>query len=244
MSKSMYENISTELFHLINEVRTNPSGILHLLQERLTSFQGDGKCFISAGRKYRTVEGARAVEECFQFLTQFECSRELVRDETLDQIAREQGEFLAEMGVFAHNGVNGSTLMERVEQKQEWEGTLGEIITGNYYTANDFLLHWLISDGSEIRGDRLQLLNNSYCKIGIHTCAHSSNGSISLLLFSTAPIPPPIPLPLPALPLLPASPLGSRISLYKCWEGVSVSSFASVSTMSLEGQKNNKIINY
>jgi len=182
-----YPAIEAEVFRLINECRSNPSGMLQDIQNRLSSFEGN--LFSAGGMKFESVEGEKAVEECLEYMIAFSSVDELIRIPALDSAAKSLGTFLFEHGGLDHIGKDGENLIQRVEKLGQWRGELGEILASQYYNASDFMLHWLVCDGIDKRSDRLHILKKDYTSAGVFVGKHKEYGTCAVVIFSSKFIP-------------------------------------------------------
>lgn len=65
------DSFGKEMLELHNQLRTEPGTFIRHLEARLNSFNDDSEGLVtrdSSGKKFVTVEGKEAVEECIKFL--------------------------------------------------------------------------------------------------------------------------------------------------------------------------------
>jgi len=177
-------SIANSLLSLINTARTNPSQLKPYLNERIESFEG--QVYTTGNVKYQSFEGKPAVEELLSHINvgELKNSHHLERNSYLDKAASMLGEHLSETGEISHSGKNSNTLEDRLSSLGLWKGNIAELISFQYLSASDFLLHWLINDGVESRGDRKHLLSPLYKKIGIHVGKNKDHGTQAVVVLA------------------------------------------------------------
>lgn len=178
-----YEEIESELFQLINELRTKPQNFLPKLRNLLTNFKG--KIFVIPGEEpIQTFEGISAVEEAIDFLKTQKPVPELALNEEITKACRDHIEDIGPKGMTTHEGSDGSNIGDRIEQYCEWDGAVAENMDFGFKKAENILLNMIIDDGVEERFQRINLFNPEFKKIGIAIGEHKIYGICAVIGFS------------------------------------------------------------
>jgi uncharacterized protein YkwD len=83
-------------------------------------------------------------------------------NEQLDQAADLHTQDQANMNTMSHNGSNGSTMGERIQNAGYQYSTVGENVAAGYLDAEAVVAAWMGSDGH-----RANILNDSFEELGV-----------------------------------------------------------------------------
>lgn len=180
-SSDSNQQLAKSIIESINKARTSPSQVRDLLNERLTCFED--KIVQVGNQKFQTQEGSTAVDDCKSYFEGTEAVSTLESCSNLTKIAEDHADYLSKSGETGHSNNNGENFLERLKAVGKWKGQVGELLAFQYQTANEFLLHWLINDGLKNRGDRLQILNSEYRKVGVAVSNHKDFGLVAVVVF-------------------------------------------------------------
>ena len=160
-------DMDLDVFRWNNVMRTNPKAFIPDLEEMLTKFDGnlyDG--FLS------TQEGAAVVQELIDYLNAAEPTHPL---EWVDDIAKASKDHVldcAPTGHTGHDGVDGSTMGERMDRHTKREGSSGENISYGQNTAKGVIIQLAVDDGVATRGHRHNIMNPAFVKMGCFSGEH------------------------------------------------------------------------
>ena len=142
----------------INRVRTDPAGYAAFLERQLAFYEGNE---IRRPGQVRIVthEGAAAVREAIQVLSQQASRPPLGLSEALSRAAADHVDDQGPKGSIGHEGTDGSTMQSRIERYGTWSITISENIDYGSATARDVVMALVIDDGVAGRGHRRNILD-------------------------------------------------------------------------------------
>lgn len=172
-----------EILRLINQTRQDPKSAIPLLQQRLDSFEGE--FYKTDGRKMKTREGPKAVQDAIDFLNNQQPLPPLdFSKEGLSKTAQDHCDDLCQSGNSGHKGSTGTTLMSRALKHGRWRGSISENIALLQSSPENVLLHWLIDDGVASRGHRGNLFNDKFGCAGAGAGMHSKYKTCAVLVLA------------------------------------------------------------
>lgn len=183
-SSSPLQTICDEL----NYVRTRPNDYAEkVLRPRLARFNGY-TYKQDDGSYVQTHEGAAAVQEAINTLKSAQAMSALTLDTGLSQASSLLAAYQAQTGQIGHVGPNNLTMRQRIEQYGSWSGYIGENCAYGSTAARDIVAQLIIDDGFGNRGHRINILNESFSKVGIalQIGDNAPYGSVCVMDFATS----------------------------------------------------------
>ena len=182
MSAELVKTLPAKIIKKINDIRTNSIDAKELLNKRLDNF--DGTVYLAGNAKFQSLEGVEAVEDALEYFEELQPVKPLEVCPGLTKAAQEHALYLAETGECSHTGKDKSTLEDRLSVEGIWRGHISELLAFQYQEADDYVLHWIVNDGVESRGDRKQLVSSNFGKIGVALANHSTQGLIAVVVLA------------------------------------------------------------
>ncbi len=164
--------LEKEIWHEINQARTNPGLYASFLEACLGGFSG--KYYkMPDGTLLTTKEGRSAVEEAIEFLKNVQPAATLQISQGLSWAAADQVRDHGPLGLVGHRGSSGSSPAERALRYGKWEKSIAEISTYGYHDPRQVVLSFIVDDGVPDRGHRKSLFNPAFRVMGISFGPHS-----------------------------------------------------------------------
>ena len=169
------EQLSTELFNLHNELRSNPLSFVSKLKESLKYFRD--KIYHKPGEDpIQTYEGPSAIEEAIDFLKTQKPVGKIILDENITKACRDHAHDIGVKGLTSHEGSDGKNISERIEKYCEWDGACAENLDFGFRNAENIILNLLIDDGVKERNQRYNLFHPDFKYMGIGIEDHRDYG--------------------------------------------------------------------
>lgn len=180
-----YQELSNLVFIEHNKIRRNPDSYIPILEKYIQMFKGD-VLYKPKEIPIQTHEGPAAYQEAIEYLKNQKPIDELIFDERLKKAAEDHVKDIGPKGLLSHDGTDGRSVSERVEQYCEWDHACGENIDLGSRTAEDVIISLLVDDGVEGRGHRLNLFKQEFKIVGIASGSHREYETISVLVYTGA----------------------------------------------------------
>ena len=177
-----YNQLETDIFNLLNQVRQNPQGFIPKLEEMKKLY--DGKYFINADLKAKmaTHEGVIAVDEAIESMKKMPKLPPVKRNRALDLASRQlQGHLETTGKVSAQN--ESMKMAERVKTYIKEGGIYAENVSFGAINPANVINQFLISDGIKQRIHRINLMNPRFTHIGVSLGPHSTYGYVCVIQF-------------------------------------------------------------
>jgi hypothetical protein len=184
-SEDDYINTQVELFMLINQCRESPSLLISILEKTIPRFKGKIYSPKSGEDNYITNEGVMVVYETINFLKKQAPLKPFKLSKGLFLASKFHCNDIGQNGLASHQGSDGLTLSQRVDDFGNWKGLIAENIAFNDFLAEDILINFILDDGNANRGHRKNLLNPELNCIGISCGPHSLYKHCCVMNFST-----------------------------------------------------------
>jgi uncharacterized protein YkwD len=181
MSASVdYEQLKSQILAQINIVRQHPTSYIPLLEEHMKYFKGD---ILYRPREIpiQTSEGVAAYEEAIQFLKKVKPLEALNYDERLSKACEDHVKDIGPKGLLTHDGTDGKTMSDRVEDYAEWDTCCGENIDVGSKTAQDVIISLIVDDGVPDRGHRKNMFKSEFAFVGMASGPHSEYGIMTVI---------------------------------------------------------------
>ena len=174
--------LQSELLLYHNQLRTNPSSFIPILQEWQKRYK-DNILQLNKESPSRTFEGEKGCLEAIKFLKTLKPLPELKYNESLSKAAMDHAADIGQYGLVGHEGSRDSTLYERIEKYMEWDGACAENLDFGFKNAENIILNMLIDDGDEERSQRKNMFDPRYKYIGIGCGNHRDYGYCSVFVY-------------------------------------------------------------
>jgi hypothetical protein len=178
-----YQELSNSVFIEHNKIRLDPASYIPILEKYVEMFKGD-VLYKPKEIPIQTHEGPAAYQEAIEFLKNQQPVHELILDERLKKAAEDHVKDIGPKGLLSHDGTDGRSVSERVEQYCEWNQACGENIDLGSKTGEDVIISLLVDDGVEGRGHRLNLFKPEFKIVGIACGSHREYETISVLVYT------------------------------------------------------------
>ncbi len=166
----------------VNNFRQNPQSFIPHLEKLKTLFK-ESVLYREGELPIQTSEGIAAVDEAIEVLKTSHSLPAFQVDENLSKAAKLQVDDIGVKGLASHEGSNGSTVSDRIEQFCEWEGLCAENLDFGNRSGLNSLLSLIIDDGIINRGHRNNLLNENLLKIGVAAGPHKDYDTCFAITF-------------------------------------------------------------
>jgi uncharacterized protein YkwD len=179
---SGYARMEYEVMAATNEMRTRPKCLVERLETLKSRFNGniltnDDRTLV------QTVEGAAAVAELIDFLKNAPTVGSLVRNENLDNSARDHQKEQAVTGATGHYSDDGRNPFDRMSVYAK-VNPAGENISYGAYggeTGRDVVIALAVDDNVPDRGHRTNLMMEGYQQAGVACGTHPVYGSMCVI---------------------------------------------------------------
>ena len=165
---------SDEIATEINIFRSDPSGYMVHLETHLKTFEDEMTYVQSDGRRVRTNEGKRGVQECIVALRDKPPMPLVAASALLEMAAIDHAKDQAVNNTTGHVGTDGSTMATRIEKYCKWQVTIGENCDYGNSDPRNIIIALLIDDGVENKGHRENLCNELFLFVGAAKGSHST----------------------------------------------------------------------
>lgn len=169
-----FHKLSENLFTLQNKIRSNPKSFIPYLTNQLEYFEDDiYYCKPDSNEKLETYEGKSAVIEAIAFLNKCKPAPPLELNSILSTSSQSHADDIGSNGLYEHVGSDGRSPLQRIKQKIQWSGYIGENLDFNNNTAEDVMFSFIVDDGLPERSRRNNVLSSECKNIGIGISEHS-----------------------------------------------------------------------
>ena len=166
-----FEERMKQIFIEHNKIRTDPKSYISKLQTWLPKFR-ENTLYLLNENPLRTFEGKQAVEDAIHFLSTQSAVPELTYSEELSKAAMDHVNDIGENGLTTHEGSNGNSVSDRIEQYTEWDGSCAENIDFGFTEAENIIMNILVDDGIKERYQRANLFSTVFKFVGIGMGKH------------------------------------------------------------------------
>jgi len=106
----------------------------------------------------------------------------LAWDDGLALAAQDHCRDTGSRGLISHEGVEGSTVRDRIARYGDVEGAVAENLSFGENQPDGYVASLFVDDGVEDRQNRFNMLNKAFTKVGIAYCPHASDyeGMVSI----------------------------------------------------------------
>mmetsp|Transcript_22024 Transcript_22024/g.21718 ORF Transcript_22024/g.21718 Transcript_22024/m.21718 type:complete len:259 (-) Transcript_22024:41-817(-) len=178
-----YAELIQEIFHEVNQARTNPRGFADSLESTLNQYKSNNAKHRPGAVPIVTREGINAAHEAIQALRSAEPIQALTWSEGLGRAAQAHCNDTGSLGIVGHIGSKENTLQDRLEYFGRWSECIAEALDYGSVDAFETVCTFLIDDGLSTRPHRNALLNQRFNKVGIGAAPHTEYKTvISLVL--------------------------------------------------------------
>jgi len=169
----------------MNKVRSDPRKYAELyLKPRLQYFNGNNYILPGQTIGVITSEGAPAVQECIDELSNTASVGLLKPEKGLYLAARDHVLDQSVTGATGHNGSDDSTPSDRILRycnKGTGASSYGENIAYGNSIGREIVLQLLIDDGVPGRGHRTNIMKSSYTQAGVAAGPHKVYGAMCVI---------------------------------------------------------------
>ncbi len=170
----------------MNIVRANPGSYAEKHLVPLLN-QFEGKILIKQdGTRLRTIEGASAVKECIESLSNQSPVSPLQASKGMSLGARDHVKDQALNGDTGHKGRNGSMPADRVNKYGKWGMCVAENIHYGMKDPKEIIISLLIDDGVKSRGHRNTILSPKYTLTGVSFGEHLKYHNMCVITYAGA----------------------------------------------------------
>lgn len=173
-----YDTLAKKIIEEHNEIRSNPSTYIQILQTYIHFFKGNNY-HSPSGLVIKTQEGPNAFEEAISFLKKVNPLKKLICHHSIDLACKEilqTGDMFPEIG-----DSNGP--IDRLEKYAEWKGSLSESLDFGSRNSVDAIISLLVDDGNKNRTHRKVLFSPKVKYIGCASGPSQTYGVMSVVLY-------------------------------------------------------------
>jgi uncharacterized protein YkwD len=172
----------------LNKARSNPPRYAELyIRPQARYFRGNAYSPPGpGGRSITTVEGSKAVEECYTAMSRMESVPLLYPREGLSLAAKDHVVDQGAAGTTGHTGGDGSSFDARISRYGKWSGSSAENLSYGNSTGRDIVCRLLIDDGVSSRGHRANNMNKAYVYVGVAAGHHEKYDTMCVIDFAAA----------------------------------------------------------
>jgi uncharacterized protein YkwD len=167
----------------LNLARTRPAEYASYVEEHKKNYKGPGAVLVD-GRKFRTAEGVRAVDEAVAFLRSATPLAPLSDATPLVRSARGHAHDIGPRGMTGHAGTDGSQPPDRIAQFGTPRSTSGEAIAFGSVSPRLIVVQLIVDDGVPDRGHRNSVFNPAFRMAGVAIGAHKGFDYLCVINFS------------------------------------------------------------
>jgi uncharacterized protein YkwD len=172
-----------EVLAVLNELRTDPSSQIPVLEKYLTLFDGD-KLRFPGEIPLLTKEGQSAVEEAIRFLKKQSSLPAFELSKGMSMAAADHLRDIGTKGKYGHYGTDGSTPSDRLKRYGTPRVGAAENLGFGEKTGRRMVIMLLIDDGVPGRGHRKTMFNPKYKVTGIACGPHAEFGQMCVIDFA------------------------------------------------------------
>lgn len=178
----MSQNERTVLEEL-NLARTRPSEYASYVEEHRRNFKGYYVVVVD-GRKAKTVEGIKAVDEAIDFLKKAAPVPPLSASPPLTLSARDHVKDLGPRGMTGHVGSDGSQPLDRISRYGAPRTTSGEVISFGPVGARSIVIQLIVDDGVAGRDHRESIFDGDFRLAGVAIGPHRNRDYVCVVDFA------------------------------------------------------------
>lgn len=167
----------------LNLARTRPSEYATYVEEHKKSFKGPLVVVVD-GRRMRTLEGIKAVDEAIDFLKKADPVPALSASRSLTLSARDHVKDLGPRGMTGHAGTDKSQPLDRISRYGTPKTASGEAITFGPANARSIVIQLIVDDGVAGRDHRKNVFEPDYRVAGIAIGPHTLHEHMCVIDFA------------------------------------------------------------
>jgi uncharacterized protein YkwD len=173
----------TAVLEELNLARTRPAEYAAYVEEHKKNYKGPSAILVD-GRKFRTVEGLRAVDEAVAFLRQVAPAPPLAPARPLVLAARDHARDIGPRGGIGHAGSDLSQPADRIGRYGTPRMSTGEAIAFGALSARAVVIQLIVDDGVPDRGHRKSVFEPAYRAAGVAIGPHRSQDYMCVVDFA------------------------------------------------------------
>ena len=171
-------NISKEIFNMINEVRLNPIKIANKLTQVMSYINKRDNILREPRRPpHKLVEGIKAFEEVITFLKNFTAIEPLLYDDSLGKIAQDHANDIGPKNLTQSDSSDNKTKFEDRFKRFGTYSQLFECIHLGDIDPLRVVIDLIVCDGDSKRKNREIILSNNLGQIGIGVFENAINST-------------------------------------------------------------------
>jgi len=167
----------------LNLARTKPSEYASYVEEHKKSFKGPFVVVID-GRKTRTLEGIKAVDQAIAFLKKANPVPALSASRSLTLSARDHVKDLGPRGMTGHAGTDKTQPSDRISRYGAPKTTSGEAIAFGPVSGRSIVIQLIVDDGVAGRDHRKNVFDPDYRVAGIAIGPHTIHEHMCVIDFA------------------------------------------------------------
>jgi uncharacterized protein YkwD len=182
-SGAQMDTRETAVLEELNLARTRPAEYAAYVEEHKKNYKGPTAILVD-GRKFRTVEGLRAVDEAVGFLRQVAPAPPLAPARPLVLAARDHARDIGPRGETGHAGSDRSQPADRIGRYGTPRMSTGEAIAFGALNARAVVIQLIVDDGVPDRGHRKSVFEPAYRTAGVAIGPHRSHDYLVVIDFA------------------------------------------------------------
>lgn len=179
-----FPDLIQEIYHEINNLRTDPSSFATRFESELASFKSNNAKHRKGAVPVMTREGFSAAEEALTAIRKASGLEQLHWSEGLSRAAQSHCNDTGSLGIVGHIGSRENTLQDRLEKYGKWSDCIAEALDYGSVDGFEVVMSFLIDDGLKTRPHRNALLNPRFKRIGVGMGPHSEYKTLASVVFA------------------------------------------------------------
>ena len=179
-----YKEIEKALLIEHNKLRSNPKSYIPILENTLQYYRKLNILHFIGEIPFKTHEGKTLINSSIKFLQSQPPLPELIYSPELSKACYSHLKDIGKNGLISHEGSNGSTISERVDNCCQWDIAIAENLDFGTKKAENIIIKFILCDGDSHRYQRTNLFNKEMKYIGISVGEHSLYGICAVVLYA------------------------------------------------------------
>ena len=167
----------------LNLARTRPAEYASYVEEHKRNYKGPDAILVD-GRKFRTAEGIRAVDEAVAFLRSAAPLPALSAAPPLVRSARDHAKNIGPQGMTGHAGTDRSQPPDRINRYGTPRSSFGEAIAFGSISPRLIVVQLIVDDGVPDRGHRKSIFDPAFRVAGVAIGPHTVFGYMCVINFA------------------------------------------------------------